>query len=246
MTNRANGRISGGKEQTVLSPDPMPSLGTAAPMMAKAETCCADDEWIREDERKRIARDLHDELGQQLLALRIDVILLRDRIAETQPQLQAVVGDVLAQLGTTMQSLRAVIRGLRPVALALGLRAAVESQCTQFIECSGIACDLTWHPGDIVLTDRCATALFRTLQESLTNVHRHAQASRVSITVCIDDDHIVMTVSDNGRGSLPAEHAKTNGFGLSGMQERITALGGKLVFSGAVHEGMTLTVALPV
>ncbi|HJV84706.1 MAG TPA: sensor histidine kinase [Noviherbaspirillum sp.] len=232
MTHRAKSRISGDDNQAVPPFDTIPRIS-------------ANDEWIREDERKRIARDIHDELGQQILVLRMDLLRLRDCIADAHPQLQTVIEDVLAQLDTTMQSVRAVIRGLRPALLDLGLRGATEWQCAEFMRRSGIACDLAWNVGDIVVNDHCATALFRTLQESLTNVHRHARASRVWVTVYIDNKHIVMTVSDNGIGSAPVEHARTNSFGLSCMRERITALGGKLAIDSAVHEGMTLTVSLP-
>jgi signal transduction histidine kinase len=255
MTHKANGRISSDNDQPVPLFSTMHLINTSASVVTHAElpqqaqirdACGADEESIREDERKRIARDIHDELGQQILVLRMDVLRLRDVIAETHPKLHAVVGDVLLQLDTTMQSVRAVIRGLRPAVLDLGLRAAAEWQCSEFTRRSGIACDMAWKAGEITMIDRYATALFRTLQESLTNVHRHAQASRVRINVNIDNKHIVMTVSDNGIGSAPADQVKTNSFGLSCMRERITALGGKLAIDGAVHEGMTLTVSLPV
>jgi signal transduction histidine kinase len=233
MTHQSNGRMSGDNDKTV------PPFGTMRPIGT-------GDEWIREDERARIARDIHDELGQQILVLRIDVLRLLDGIAETHPELHAAAGDVLRQLDTTMQSVRAVIRGLRPAMLDLGPREATEWQCVEFMRRSGIACDLAWIAGDIVMPDRCATALFRTLQESLTNVHRHSLASRVWITVYIDNKHIVMTVSDNGIGNAPVEHARTNSFGLSCMRERITDLGGKLAIDSIVNKGMTLTVSLPI
>lgn len=231
MTHQANGRIFGEIIQIVSPLNTIPPIGT-------------DEEWIREEERKRIARDIHDELGQQLLVLRMDVFMLRERIVDTHPQLHAVVGDVLRQLDTTMQSVRSTIRGLRPAVLDLGLRAAAEWQCAEFTRRSKIACDLIWSAGDIAMADRSATALFRTLQESLTNVHRHARASRVCITVCIDNKNIVMTVSDNGIGKGSIDPTMPNSFGLSGMRERITALGGDLVIGSTVQGGLTLRVSL--
>jgi signal transduction histidine kinase len=209
------------------------------------DACRANDERIREDERKRIARDIHDELGQQLLVLRMDVIMLRERITETHPHLHAVADDVLRQLGMTMHSMRAVIRDLRPSVLDMGLRAATEWHCAEFTRRSKIACDLTWDAGDIVKPDRCATALFRALQEALTNVQRHARASRVWISVHTDSKHIVMTVSDNGIGRGSADHTMPDSFGLSGMRERITALGGDLVINSTAQGGLTLRVSLP-
>lgn len=231
MMRQENDRISGDNGQT------LPPFGAMHPIGV-------DEEWIREDERQRIARDIHDELGQQLLVLRMDVLRLRDRTADTHPQTRAIVDDVLEQLDTTMQSVRAVLRGLRPAALDRGLRTAVEWQCAEFIRRSGITCDLTWNADDVVLTDRRAVALFRTLQESLTNVHRHARASRVCITVSIDDKNIVMTVSDNGIGKESIDNTIPNSFGLSGMRERIAALGGNLFIVSTKHEGLTLRVSL--
>jgi signal transduction histidine kinase len=216
---------------------------TFAPLPKKGSV---DDESIRADERQRIARDIHDELGQQLLVLRIDVLRLCKRINDTHPDLDVLAGTVRRQLDTTTESLRAVIRGLHTTVLDLGLHAAIESQCTDFYQRFGIACERAWNAGDITLTDHCATALFRTLQESLTNVQRHARASRVRITVDSNNNHIVMTVSDNGIGSVPADHTKTDSFGLLGMRERISALGGTLAIASAVHEGMTVTVSLPI
>jgi signal transduction histidine kinase len=216
-----------------------------APLAPSSDTCGADGESVREDERKRIARDIHDELGQQLLVLKMDVVLLRERVAATHPQLNGTVAAILRQLDTAMRSVRAVIRGLRPAVLDLGLRAAVEWQCAEFMRHSGIACDLAWSAGDIAVTDRCATALFRTLQESLTNVHRHAQATRVQIDVRHNGGMMVMTVSDNGIGILPGDCAKKDAFGLSGMRERIGMLGGELVIRSAAHDGVTLTASLP-
>jgi signal transduction histidine kinase len=128
--------------------------------------------------------------------------------------------------------------------LDLGLRAATEWQCAEFMRRSGIACGLAWNAGDIAIPDRSATALFRTLQEALTNVHRHARASRVCITVCLDHRNIVMTVSDNGIGRGSADHTMPNSFGLSGMRERITALGGDLSIDSARQGGLTLRVSL--
>jgi signal transduction histidine kinase len=217
-----------------------------APLAPSSDTCGADDESIREDERRRIARDIHDELGQQLLVLKMDMVLLRERVAATHPQLDGAVAGVLMQLDTAMRSVRAVIRGLRPVVLDLGLRAAAEWQCAKFMRYSGIVCDLAWSVGDIALDERCATALFHTLQESLTNVHRHARATRVQIDVRHGGGMIVMMVSDNGIGILPGDGAKKEAFGLSGMRERIGAFGGKLVIHGTEHGGMTLTASLPV
>ncbi len=254
MTYHAKSRFSSNNVPTIRHFGAIYPMNTENLMTTDAETSSlaqsrgtgeADGEWIREDERQRIARDIHDEMGQQLLVLRMDVLRLRDRIADTHPQLQAIVGDVQKQLDTTIQSMRAAIRGLRPAVLDLGLRGAVEWYCTEFIRRSGITCDLTWKSDELVVPDCYATVLFRTLQESLTNVYRHAHASRVSITIQIANDNIVMMVSDDGVGGVPADAVKMNTFGLSGMRERIAALGGDLDISNATPKGMTLMASLP-
>lgn len=255
MRNRANVQIFADNQESGLQLGTAPAISADAAMTTDTEfrypapshdVSSVVDEWIREDERKRIAQDIHDELGQQILVLRMDIQGLRSRIAKTHPQLQVFIDGVLQQLDTTVQSVRTIIRDLRPAVLDLGLRSAAEWQCVEFMRRTGIACDLKWMAGDIAIPDRCTTALFRTLQESLTNVHQHSLASRVSITVYTNNKHIVMTVSDNGIGSAPVDQAKRNSFGLSCMRERITALGGKLAIDSVVHEGMTLTASLPI
>jgi signal transduction histidine kinase len=200
---------------------------------------------IKEDERKRIAREIHDELGQNLLALRIDISMLHTRTSTSHPKLNAKVHTVLNQIDTTMKSLRAIINNLRPTVLDLGLNAAIEWQVRDFQRRTGIACDLKMDEQDFVLDDNRATALFRILQESLSNVIRHAQANRVNVELHQDSSNLVMKIADDGIGAFLDCKQKTNSFGLIGIKERISALGGELVIDSGAGKGTSLTISIP-
>lgn len=201
-------------------------------------------ERVREDERKRIAREIHDDLGQNLLALRIDVSMLHTRTGSAHPKLNERVGIALNHIDATMKAVRAAINNLRPTVLDLGLNAAIEWQVQDFQRRSGIACELAMED-DFRLDDDRATALFRILQESLNNVIRHAQASQVQIDLYRDGDKLIMTIADNGVGLYPDCRRKANSFGLVGIQERINTLGGELEIDSGAERGTTLIVSLP-
>jgi signal transduction histidine kinase len=200
-------------------------------------------ESVREEERKRIAREIHDELGQQLLALKIDVSILQGQLSHV-PQAAAQLDGMLRSMTTLMQSMRAIINDLRPAVLDLGLHAAVEWQTREFQRKTGIACTLLSDGEDIALPDACATALFRTLQESLTNVSRHAHASHVDVQLYTTEESLLMRISDDGIGQL-GKQDKPEAFGLRGMRERIGSLGGKLTITATPDQGVTVTAAIP-
>ena len=200
-------------------------------------------ESVREEERKRIAREIHDELGQQLLALKIDVSILQSQLSHV-PQAAAQLDGMLRSMTTLMQSMRAIINDLRPAVLDLGLHAAVEWQTREFQRKTGIACTLLSDGEDIALPDACATALFRTLQESLTNVSRHAHASHVDVQLYTTEESLLMRISDDGIGQL-GKQDKPEAFGLRGMRERIGSLGGKFTITAAPDQGVTVTAAIP-
>lgn len=203
-------------------------------------------ERIKEDERKRIAREIHDELGQNLLALRIDIAMLHARTGSTHPKLNRKVHSVLDHIDSTMKAMRAIINNLRPTVLDLGLNAAIEWQVKEFQRRTGIACELVMSDKELVVDDNRATALFRILQESLNNVFRHARATKARIELCRKDDRLFMTVADNGVGIFPGCRRKANSFGLVGIKERISTLGGELSIDTAKDEGTALTVSIPV
>ncbi len=201
-------------------------------------------ERVREDERKRIAREIHDDLGQNLLALRIDVSMLHARTGGAHPKLNERVRNALGHIDATIKAVRAAINNLRPTVLDLGLNAAIEWQVQDFQRRSGIDCALQMEE-DVTLDDNHATALFRILQESLNNVIRHAQASQVRINLHHENDKLIMKIADNGIGIYPDCRRKANSFGLVGIQERINALGGELAIDTDRNKGTMLIISLP-
>jgi len=205
----------------------------------------AHAESIKESERKRIAREIHDDLGQNLLALRIEVDLLASRTDARHPRLHTRARWMLEQIDATIKSVRQIINDLRPNVLDLGLTAAVDWQIAEFQRRTGLTCELVSHNHDLHVSDRCATTLFRILQESLTNISRHAHATKVRVELAVDSDSMSMTVSDNGIGLTKAGGQKPGSFGLVGIEERVRILGGKCIITSAAHTGTTVHVAIP-
>lgn len=208
----------------------------------------AHQEWVKEDERKRIAREIHDDLGQNLLALRIDVSMLDAATAVRYPDLNASIKAVLAQIDNTMKSVRAIINNLRPSVLDLGLQAAIEWQVQQFRNRAAIPCSLIieQHDFDGMLDEETATSVFRIVQESLTNISRHAYASHAEITMRHENGTLIITIADNGVGAFPGNQRKPRSFGLIGIRERIHRLGGELEVESRPGQGTLLTFSIPV
>ena len=205
----------------------------------------AHAETIKESERKRIAREIHDDLGQNLLALRIEADLLASRTSGRHPRLHARARWTLEQIDATIKSVRQIINDLRPHVLDLGLTAAVDWQIAEFQRRTGIACELVSDGRELHVSDRCATTLFRILQESLTNVSRHARATAVRVELALDAESIAMTVSDNGIGLNKGGGQKPGSFGLVGIEERVRILGGKCLITSRPNAGTTVHVSIP-
>ncbi|MEC4723214.1 sensor histidine kinase [Noviherbaspirillum sp. CPCC 100848] len=206
----------------------------------------AYQERIREDERKRIAREIHDDLGQNLLALRLDVVSLHQRIGARHHKFKERVTLALDQLDTTMKSIRSIMNNLRPSVLDLGLQEAIEWQVRQFESRNAIRCELVTEGCGEGMSDAHATAVFRILQESLSNIGRHARASLVNVELFIKDGRLDMTIRDNGVGMYPGDRRKAHHFGLIGMQERVAILGGELEIQSMPGQGTVLIMSLPV
>jgi PAS domain S-box-containing protein len=202
-------------------------------------------EQAKEDERKRIARDIHDELGQNLMVLRLDLVRMKanpDLVVAAKEQ----IAGVLSQIDTTIKSVRAIINDLRPSVLDLGLHAAIDWQAKEFERRSGIACEVHIDHAEFAMDDQRATALFRSLQESLTNIIRHAQARQVWIDLQRKDGQLCMRIADDGIGADPHCSKKENAFGLIGIEERMHALGGTFSTISEPDHGMTLMLSIPV
>lgn len=207
-------------------------------------------ERVREDERKRIAREVHDELGQQLTALRMRLSLLA-RPPRDAAALAAQLTDMRLLLDRMVGMVRHVASNLRPATLDLGLAPALEWLAQDFERHSGIRCRCRLVTADdaaadtLALDDSRATALFRIVQEALTNVARHAEADEVNISLKAREDGISLRVSDNGRGFDPARVDTRRSLGLLGMRERMLILHGELQIHSAAGEGTTVAVELP-
>jgi PAS domain S-box-containing protein len=205
-------------------------------------------ESVREEERTTIARDIHDELGQALTALNMDLSWMRNRLPQSKPM--ALLHDkasAMAGLIThTIESVRRIATELRPGVLdQLGLVAAMEWQASAFQKRYGIACRLVLPAGEIELNAQRSTALFRMLQEALTNVVRHAGATSVTITLDTTDAEVRLTVEDDGKGLSEESLAAPLSLGIVGMRERALALGGVVRIQGIPGSGTTVAVSLP-
>jgi PAS domain S-box-containing protein len=215
---------------------------------ARIRKLAAHQATIKEQERKRIARDLHDELGQTLLAIRLEAATLTEQTAAAHPDFHSSARLMLRHIDMAMKSVKAAINDLRPFVLDLGLMAAMEWQVHEFESMSGIACDLKVDDEDFDrhLDKSHSTALFRIVQESLTNIAQHAKARQVSIVIRTEDDQLDMTIADNGIGIAPNHLNKKNTFGLLGIEERINALGGRFNIDSAPGRGTTLRISMPI
>jgi signal transduction histidine kinase len=200
---------------------------------------------IREEERKRIAREIHDELGQNLLALRIDASMLLARSGDSRPKLKERAEAAIGYIDTTIKSVRSIMNNLRPAVLDIGLVAAIEWQVKEFMRISNVKCELEMQVGDLAFDDATATAAFRILQESLTNVGRHARATRVHILVVEEAGLLRMTIRDDGIGMNPQQRKPTS-FGLIGMKERALMLGGALHVDSTPGEGTVVSISIPI
>ncbi|AFQ50653.1 multi-sensor signal transduction histidine kinase [Burkholderia cepacia GG4] len=207
---------------------------------------------VREEEKTRIARELHDDLGQQLTALKMDLSVVEQQLrapGHAQPG-----DDTLSHLqgmrrliDTTVASVRRIAADLRPVMLDdLGLVPAIEWLANDFTNRYGIDVERHIETGGLTFTSAGATTLFRIVQEALTNVARHADATRVALRLDVEEGFCVLRVADNGRGAAPGGQAhEDKSFGLIGIRERAHMLGGTVTIDTALARGFSITVAFP-
>jgi len=203
-------------------------------------------ESIREKEQTRISREIHDELGQALTALKLEVSLLGTRL-RSDADLERIIGEISEMLDSTIQTVRKIATQLRPDVLdKLGLIPAIEWHLLEFRKRTGIECNFASSPSDLHLSEPHSTAFFRILQEALTNVARHARASRVQIRLDEKNDQDFLLIEDNGVGIDTEKLADSESLGLLGMQERAHALGGWVVVRRNEKKGTTVTACIPV
>jgi signal transduction histidine kinase len=204
---------------------------------------------VRDGERSRIARDIHDDLGQSLLALRIDLSLMQVATAGIHPAIHQKVTAMGGSLELAVKSLRAVINNLRPLALESGLQRALELQLREFTRVSGVRHQFDAGPGSWAGAASPAgldAVLYRVMQESLSNVARHAGASEVRVALARDGARLTLRVQDDGIGmALPDLGAGGAGCGLAGMRARAAAAGGTLSVESAPGAGTVIVLDVP-
>ncbi|MGO4798006.1 PAS domain S-box protein [Pseudomonas sp. W22_MBD1_FP4] len=198
----------------------------------------------REEERKLIAQEIHDELGQHLTAIRMGTSLLRFQYGEQLPLLSEQVTRLLSLIDQTVQVVRNISTNLRPSILNMGIAASLEWLTDTFKQQWAIACDLHIRPEKVELDDASATAAFRIAQESLTNIARHAEATRVSVTFEQTTSGWMLEVTDNGKG-FDQRVQPTKTLGLLGMRERGLSLGGTTNISTSIGNGTTVQLRVP-
>lgn len=202
-------------------------------------------ERAREDERSRIAREVHDELGGALTVLKMSLSQIMKRVepdAGVRPRLE----DLRQQIDGLVQSVRRISYDLRPSMLDdFGLLAAMEWQANEWQRRTGIACRLAFNPDmQVELSDRSRTAVFRAFQEALTNIARHSHATEAVISAHVADEQLVITVKDNGHGISEEALHSTKSLGLMGMRERMREVAGDVEITNG--EGVTVTLRVPV
>jgi PAS domain S-box-containing protein len=203
-------------------------------------------ETAREKERTRIAREIHDELGQSLTALKMELHWCMRQLPRDDKQLLEKAALLPQLIDANVHLVQKISSELRPGLLDdLGLSAAIEWQAAQFQKRTGVDCDVICEPHDIVLDQTRSTAIFRIFQETLTNIARHANATQIEVALKNKTDGIELNVSDDGRGITETEISDPKSFGVMGIQERVYSLGGVVKISGIENEGTTVEVFIP-
>ena len=200
---------------------------------------------LKEQERTRIAREIHDDLGGNLTAIKMALALVRRRCQTDEASLEKI-GYAESLVDRTIESIHRISVDLRPSVLDFGLVAAIEWQTGEFERLTGIPCTVHCAQEEIGLDADASTALFRIFQEALTNIGKHAQASRVDVELQLDDAWVALAIADDGRGMLASDVRKPDSFGLRGMQERAESLHGRLTIDSTPGKGTRIAIRIPV
>lgn len=201
---------------------------------------------VREEERSYIAREIHDELGQALTALKMDLIWMNKRLTPGQIEIAEKIDSMFNLMDKTIQTIRRISTDLRPGLLDdLGLTAALEWYCEDFQNRTGIKCNLRIKPAEMEIDQERSIAIFRIFQETLTNVARHAQANEVKADLRIKNHDFVMKIIDNGIGISDAQVNDPQNLGLVGLRERVYPWNGRIEIKGRPNKGTTVLVWIP-
>jgi signal transduction histidine kinase len=202
-------------------------------------------ERVKEHERGNMAREIHDDLGGTLTAAKIDLAWIRSRLPVELPALVDKVDAMDGLLDYAIAATQRISRSLRPLVLDYGVAAAIEWQIKEFRRRMGVPCDFFCTQDEILLDPEFSTALFRIFQETLTNISKHAQASRVDVILEDTGDEVLLIVTDDGKGIDSGDMQKSQSYGIRGIRERTAALGGTVEISGAPGAGTQVRVVLP-
>jgi two-component system, NarL family, sensor histidine kinase UhpB len=202
-------------------------------------------ETVKEKERSRISREIHDDLGGNLTAIKMTLALLKRRLPAAEKALEEKAAYIDALVDRTIDTVHRIAGDLRPGILDLGLAAALEWQAREFEKQRAVSCEFVCNFRDFQLDSDRSIALFRIAQEALTNISKHAEATRVEIRLFISRRSLLLEVADNGCGTPPSAQRKPKSYGIRGMRERIHALGGSLSIDAAPGGGTLVGVTLP-
>jgi signal transduction histidine kinase len=201
---------------------------------------------IREQEKSRVARELHDELAQSLTALKMDTIWVRDNLAAAPDEVAPKLEGMLAMLDASVASTRRIAADLRPLLLDdLGLMPAIDWLVQNFSQRTGMNCQLSADE-ELELAEPYATAVFRIVQESLANIAKHSRATQVTVSMTRAGSEITLSVRDNGVGFNPADARKPNSLGLAGVRERAQLLNGTISVESQPGRGTSVSARIPV
>lgn len=212
----------------------------------------AHQEAAREEERKIVAREIHDELGQNLTGLKMDISFIKDLAKQSEDsvlrdELLKKIDSAASLLDSTVKSVRRISTNLRPAVLdSLGLIAAIEWQAEDFQNRMGIECDCYITMDSVDLSSEISSAVFRILQESLTNIKKHSAASKAVIEFYSEEEMYILRIRDNGKGIRNEDFHKKESFGILGMKERSHLFNGSVEISSSQNNGTTVEVRIPI
>lgn len=213
---------------------------------AQLQNLSAGLESLLEEERTRISREVHDELGQSLTALKFDLTAMGKKLPEGQTLLAEKTGSMVKLVDSIIKAVQKISLELRPGLLDdLGLVAAIEWQAKEFHERTGIPCRVVLSPRELDIDPERSTAIFRIFQEALTNIVRHAAATKVEANLGDRDGMLTLEVRDNGRGITKEQASGSKSLGLIGIRERVRRLEGEVLIDGSPHAGTVIRVTIP-
>ena len=206
----------------------------------------AREEAVREEERARLAREIHDELGQSLTVLKLDLSWLRSKTPREQKAERQKLNVMMSHVDKTIDRVRRIASALRPSILDdLGLAAAIEWQLSEYQERAGIRCHFESNTEKLDVKPEISAAIFRVVQEAMTNVVRHAKASNVHVGMTSNGGILTMAIRDNGKGITAQQMSDLRSLGIAGMKERITRIGGQFNIKSRPGKGTRVEIEVP-